>query len=311
MDGHKLIFKGYVSSGRESHVFRAKAPDGLFGVHADLVAEALDQGEKIHYLIYAPIRKAGAMPFGVRTEPASHGVAVTEKRFLVSVNPHVEHIKPTLHSIPFNAVAFVELGNAMLLGWLVIHYVDNFNLSSLSLAYTARGFHHFAAAVREYRRLSSGQMINCSDSRGSVSSTKAHRELLSQAGLLQSLMTRDERLQRVFRSVEKWRNTIKPPVRTCLSTEGIFILTSGGMIHIIDQAPIRPNMHSFGMNAYCFPLDALKTIEVINTGNDRRLPNTLHLQMMRRSVAYHHDVPFALEQNDAIEHLKTYLNQAD
>jgi len=143
----------YKSTGRESHIFRAESPEGLLGVHADLIASALNPVESIHYLIYAPIREAGNAPFGIHAEPASHALAVTDHRFLISKDRHIDTIAPTVQEIPFSRVICVEIGNALLLGWLAIHSIENGQLSSTSLFYTARGCHHFERAIREFRNM--------------------------------------------------------------------------------------------------------------------------------------------------------------
>src|SRR5437667_6696230 len=115
---------GWQSTGREPGVFRAERPEELFGVHADLIAAALTPGERLRYLLYAPIWDGGEAPFGIWSHPASHAVAVTEHRFLLSEDRHTKGIIPSVRAIPFDQVLYVELGRALLLGWFAIRFIE-------------------------------------------------------------------------------------------------------------------------------------------------------------------------------------------
>jgi hypothetical protein len=78
----------YKSSGREPYVFRVEKPEDLRGlhicVHADLMERALRCDEELLYLLYSPIFEAKKAPFGLQASPASHAVAVTKRRFIIS-----------------------------------------------------------------------------------------------------------------------------------------------------------------------------------------------------------------------------------
>ncbi len=150
----KMKLSDYHSSGKEPYVFRAEGPEGLIGVHAGLIASALRPEERIHYLLYAPIRRAEKAPFHIQADPGSHAVAVTGHRFLISRDLHDEVSAPSIQSIPFSQVLCVEIGSDLLLGWLVISFESEGTVSRSSLLYTSTGSHHFESVVREYRRLS-------------------------------------------------------------------------------------------------------------------------------------------------------------
>jgi len=77
------------SNGRESWVFRAADPSELLGVHAEHIGRALDPGEELRYLLYSPMWEGHGGPFDITAPPASHAVAVSERRFLISRDPHL------------------------------------------------------------------------------------------------------------------------------------------------------------------------------------------------------------------------------
>jgi len=139
------------SDGRESWVFRASDPAELLGIHADQIRHALFAAEEVRYLVYSPRWDGGGGPFGVRADPASHAVALTDRRFIISRDTHVDGAPPTVLSIPFEAVLCIESGTALMLGWMVIHFADAGSARSATVLHRAIGHDHFAAAIRAYR----------------------------------------------------------------------------------------------------------------------------------------------------------------
>ena len=147
----------YKSSGREPYVFRVESPDDLrglhIGVHADLMERALRRDEELLYLLYSPIFEAKKAPFGLHASPASHTVAVSKHRFIISENRHMKGIAPTIQSIPFGQVLYVQLGSALSLGWFGIQFVENEKPFCTTLFFTVTGMGHFETLIREYRRM--------------------------------------------------------------------------------------------------------------------------------------------------------------
>lgn len=104
----------YCSSGREPWVYEAETPQDLLGVHAELIASSLLPAEGLRYLLYSPIWDGDWAPFGITAQPASHALAITDTRFLLSRNLHREDAEPEVISIPFERVLWAEYGNAIL-----------------------------------------------------------------------------------------------------------------------------------------------------------------------------------------------------
>jgi hypothetical protein len=141
------------SNGREPYVFRVDHPEELFGSHADLMREALGPEERLLYLLYAPIWEGEEAPFGVRAPSASHAVAVTEERFIVSEDRHQTGVCATVFAVPFHRVIEVELGSALLIGWFAVRFIRDGDVVSSSVLFPAStGMLHFATAIRHYRR---------------------------------------------------------------------------------------------------------------------------------------------------------------
>jgi len=193
----------YKSTGREPHVFRAEGPQGLLGEHAALVDSALNPGESIHYLLYTPIREAGMSPFGIHAEPASHALAVTDHRFLLSKDRHINTIAPTIREIPYSRVIGVEIGNALLLGWLAIHFIENGQPACASMFYTARGSHHFERAICEFRNMY-GKSQNYIPAEGTTWADVWEKTPKMQSDIIKSLILKKENPLLLLRSNEIW-----------------------------------------------------------------------------------------------------------
>jgi len=233
------------SNGREPYVFRVYHPGELFGSHADLMRATLGPEERPLYLLYSPIWEGEEAPFGVRAPSASHAVAVTDERFIVSEDRHQTGVPATVLNIPFRRVIEVELGNALLIGWFTLRFIRDRDVVSSSLLFPAStGMLHFAAAIRHYRRAT--QPAPASSSQGGMAWHEvlgATRTLL--AGTIQALVLEGERAEHAVLSSETWSGTArrrKPPV--CLSANGILLLTDCGILHAEEQPPMRPEMLS-------------------------------------------------------------------
>jgi hypothetical protein len=99
--------------------------------------KALRRDEGLLYLLYSPIWPGKNGPFGLYAMPASHAVAVTKYRFIISEDRHMEGITPTVQSIPFDKVFYIELGNALLLGWFSIEFIVDDKPSCATLFFPA------------------------------------------------------------------------------------------------------------------------------------------------------------------------------
>lgn len=255
--------RGVPSSGRESYVFQANKPWGLLGVHADLMEKALRPEEGLLYLLYAPIWPEKKGPFGLYATPASHAMAVTKYRFIISENRHMKGIAPTIQSIPFDQVLYVQLGSALSLGWFAIQFVENEKPFCSTLFFTVTGMEHFETVIRKYRR-----MTGANDDRFPKKIDWVnvwHPTPMTQVDRLKPLILKEELPFSMLRSSELWtlRKRRWKSIPACVSTNGILVSTNFGIIHATDEPCVRPKIFGFGVNVSCIPFDALKSTRII------------------------------------------------
>ena len=148
----KYSWEGWESSGKEAWVFGVEHPRDLMGAHAKLIDKELNESEKIGHCIYAPCVSSTVTPFGLKSEKYSWGVCVTDKRFIISQNRHVKGIEPGVVSIPFQDILYCNIGSALLLSWFSITYIQDGEIEKLNILFSSNGKHHFAKAVRAYKK---------------------------------------------------------------------------------------------------------------------------------------------------------------
>ena len=156
----KYTWEGWESSGREDWVFSVKHPCELIGVHAKLIDVQLKESEKVEYCVYSPRLSSTLTPFGLRSEEASRGICVTDKRFIISENRHVKGIEPSLTSIDFEDIQYFNIGNALILGWFSIHYCVDGNLKDITILFSSTGRHHFEKLIRTYKKYSGEDLMD-------------------------------------------------------------------------------------------------------------------------------------------------------
>ena len=307
--GNPEDMRGVRSRGRESYVFQANRPEGLLGVHADLMEETLRPDEGSLYLLYAPIWPGKEGPFGLHATPASHAVAVTKDRFVISENRHKEGIVPTVQSIPFDQVFYVQVGSALSLGWFSVESVVDDKPSCATLFFTATGIAHFETLVREYRR---NTVANCNQFPKKIDWVDVwHRTPMTQVDRLKSLIIKEEFPFNTLRSSEawalkrrRWRN-----IPIYLSTNGILISTSFGFIHATDEPCIRPKIFSFGVNVSCVAFDALKSAQLVKKRIYGKLLHFFRLEIAHGQVSLDFDIPFDESNLKDAEDLVYFINQ--
>jgi hypothetical protein len=133
------------SSGNEPWIFRASAPEELVGAHREQMASALTAGEPLRYLLYSPSWQGRGRHFGISATPASHALAVTDRRFIATRDAHGGS-PATVTSIPFADLLAIEKGSALLLAWFVARFVESGRLQTLTILHKSTGAHHFDAA---------------------------------------------------------------------------------------------------------------------------------------------------------------------
>ena len=156
----KYAWEGWNSSGNEDWVFSVKHPCELIGVHAKLIDKELKESEKIEYCVYSPRVSSTSTPFGLKSEEASRGICVTDKRFIISEDRHIEGMGPKLTSIDFADIQYFNIGNALILGWFSIHYCMGGDSKDITILFSSTGRHHFEKLIRSYKKYHGEYRLN-------------------------------------------------------------------------------------------------------------------------------------------------------
>jgi len=299
------------SAGKKPYVFCAKKPDDLPDVHADLMEKALNRDEGLLYLLYTPICQERNGPFGLQATPASHSVAVTRHRFVISKDRRIKAIAPSLQSIPFNQVVSVELGNALFFGWLSIRFAVDEKASCTTLFFpSATGMRHFGLAVSEYRRMTRpthglmpSKIIEWADVWRHTPKTEVDH--------LKLLIIKEEIPFNWLRSSERWvlRKSRGKSVPSYVSQNGILISTNIGFIHATEEPCTRPEIFSFGVNASCIAFDGLKSAQVLEKSLNGTRFCFLQLKIARGDVTIDFDIPFDGSSLTDAENLARFFAQ--
>jgi hypothetical protein len=299
------------SNGRESWVFRAADPRGLLGAHARLVSDAMHPGERVRYLLYSPMWEGRGGPFGIHAEPASHALAVTDARFIVSRDRHDPAAPPEVIEIPFEAVVCLESGSALMLGWLVVHFVEGGSLRSVTVLYRALGRAHFTAAVRASRSLSSPGSDRTRI--GSMSWASVWNELGDRfREELEPLVAEAESPIAVATWPAVWaRRRRSREGATCAAPEGALVGSDLGLISVGHDPNALPRSPNFGVNALLFPIAALRAVTLVDRTTTGPFVLALRLEIGRRGVAGVVELPFPGERLAAVEDVLAPLGLRD
>ena len=290
------------SNGRESWVFRTANPNELLGVHAEQVGRALQPGEALRFLLYSPMWEGHGGPFGIGAPPASHAVAVTERRFVISRDTHIDGEPPALFSIPFSTVLWIESGGAAMFAWLVIRYVDEGVVRAVTVLYHALGQHHFAAAVRAYRAAAFPELRN----RGADAQAwpAAWRRIGErQREDVKPLLVEAEQPLAVaaWPALAGWNRKHGLNNPGCIAPAGALLVSTRGVLAVGDEPPTHVGGIKFGVNAVAVPYDTLRAV----TSEDRTTSGpcvvALRLQAGRDAVTSNVEVLFPGESLPEVE----------
>lgn len=236
------------TSGREAWVFRAHTPDQLCGYHPDLIGEALERGEVLRYLLYSPLRETESAVCGVRAAPGSHALAVTDRRLVLSRDPHRYDGQRSVCAIPFEAVLSIELGEALTLGWLVLRFAGEGVLMTESAAFHASGIAHFRAALRAFRMASPGMAHSFAEPSPLPVLPRMPAYLRSE---LEPLLLPGERPCLAIESQETWVTAGTRRTRRCVSPSLAFMVTDRAVLWAENERPLRPKTLAFGVSVAC------------------------------------------------------------
>ena len=288
------------SSGRESWVYRADGPDVLRGRHADLLRSALSPDDRLHYLLYAPIFDGVGGPFGIRGTPASHAVAVAHDRLIITADAHRDEEPANIYTIPFAQILSVELGAALLLGWLRIRHVDGVHVTSTLVTFSTTGTIHFEAVVRTYRALTAVQISGAGVAMPSAEVWRATAPFLRSA--TEPLLLRDEPVLLAVHWAESWRPR-KGGWRTlpsCVSTPGLLLIGRAGLLWACSEPRLRPDLLTFGVNVTSINWRALQSASV-ERGDGKGGAVCLRLILERDGVVGDLEIPVGPDADWAVD----------
>lgn len=300
----------WASNGREPWIFRATDPQELCGRHADLIASALDPRDRVHYLLYSPIFDARCGLFGIHGAPASHAVALTQDRFVISSDPHANARPATVESVPLEKILAVELGSALVLGWLAIRFAADNTLRSVVVLFGTSGTHHFEALVRAQRRLAAPWVAMGAES---VPRAELWRSTLPYLGAaVEPLLLDDEQIVCALHWHEAWRSVRSrwTTTQACTSTPGLLLASRLGVLWVASEPRVRPNVLSFGVNATSIRWSALRGASVEQGAGDHSTPR-LRLALESHGVSLGLDIQLDDQGARAASHAIEWLGRRD
>jgi hypothetical protein len=288
------------SSGRESWIYRANGPDELRGRHADLLRSALGPDDRLNYILYAPIFDGVGGPFGIQATPASHAVAVAQDRLVITADAHREGVPADVRSIPFAQILSVELGAALLLGWLKICFVDGGPVTSTVVTFSTTGSHHFEAVVRAYRELTALQMIQKEVAIPHANVWHSTPPFLRSA--TEPLLLNDEPVIHAVNWRESWRSRKRGwfTLRSCASTPGLLMLTRAGLLWASSEPRVRPDVMSFGVNVTTINWQAIRSASLEHAAKDGTAAR-LRLGLEQQGISMCLEIPFDDEADQAAD----------
>jgi hypothetical protein len=235
-------------SGRESWVFRAQDLDELCGFHPELVAGALEAEERIHYLLYSPLRETTTGPFGNHGPSGSHALVLTGARAIISCDSHAQDGSRTVCAVPYRDIFSVELGEALTLGWLVFRYAAAGAVASETVFFQSTGIDLFRMAIRIVRgRETLAVPAPAADAERHPSLAQAPAYLRSQ---LLPVLLEGERVQAVVHTVQQWR-TARGRRPSCIIPDQLCVVSEQSLVIAESERPHRPGALAFAVRTTC------------------------------------------------------------
>jgi hypothetical protein len=270
-------------TGNECWVYQADAVDQLAGHHAALMAGALDAGDPVTCLIYAPRRGAEAGPFGVAAPSGSHALAVTKTRFVLTHDPHQAGTAPAVRSVPFDNVLSVSIGEALTLGWVAVRFVERDRSTTETIAFSSTGIDLVRAALRAWRRTTiAAARIDAGELPSLALASEIPPFLRSQ---LAPLVLGDEPLVDILLGRETWLPSHRGR-RRCGSPWACCVVTGGGLLIGQSEAPLEPGELVFGVSVTCLDRRAIRRLSLARFPDDQEPGTTLAVEVQAGSATH-------------------------
>ena len=248
------------TSGRECWVFRADDPEQLCGHHPELIRSALLAGESVRYLLYSPIFDAGGGPFRVGGMPGSHAVAITERRLLVSHDPHADGRSRSVLAIELESISCIDLGCALAMGWFVVHHAAP-RAATCPILFGAHGSTHFRSVVRAYLGQTGKQPDRETSGGWSAAWEGVAPYLRAEAEPLLDGATGPLAVVRVS---ERWsqQRRLWRWVPVCVSAPGVLVATAQAIVWAASEPRRAPDALAFGVNVTVVRPDRVVDVRV-------------------------------------------------
>jgi hypothetical protein len=276
------------SSGNEPWVFRVARAGDLIGVHRELIASAIPESEPIRSLLYSPRWEGRGRHFGIEARPASHGFAVTDRRFVISRETH-DGSSPILTSIPFDAVLSVEKGSALLLAWLVIRYVTDALVQAYTILHKSTGAHHVDESLRAWR--ATGQAVAARPLQLDDHWKSVPRFLFHE---MEPLLLDGESIRGSLHASERWKESRRFFVRRAVFVQPwtSLVIADRGLIFGVSEQPEEPGLYAFGANVVVVPAEVVAGVAVETDEGKGAAVNRLRIDLARNGASLSYEVAF-------------------
>jgi len=275
------VFRPLASDGREPWIFRAESPEGLLvGVHPEAMAHALKAEEELLYLLYAPIWDAQPPGLGGKPQAASHAIAVTRSRFVVSRDEEHRGAAPRVWSIPFDDLLEVEIGRTFVTGWLTLRFAREGAMEALPIVFhCTAGGHHVAAAMRAYRRATCARGDWDDDESLSADWDEVWADrVYGLKELAAGVLLSGEAASEVLETQDSTAGDAPNP--------GLLLLTGCGLLHLRRVDEGIGGWMDFGVAARLLPLEGLSRAELLEPKDEARTGTVLSLVLARHGVEH-------------------------
>jgi hypothetical protein len=283
----------FISRGDEPRVYQAFTTDDLMGYHGGLMAEQLRQTDQPLFMLYAPIWQADSAPFGFAGRPASHGLAVTASRFVITRNFHTDSSGRGSQVIPFFNVLCIHVGTAHLMGWFAICHAESGRVATTTIFHKATGTDLFIEAIRAYRLVVRNRAAGRAAAGLTWDDLWHGTPQWNLVRLLRPLLLDGEQPLAAI-SLPRMRNAGKRSVRASGRApvgETVLVETNDGIVQAVREPDAGPKDRGYGLNFTCAPRHAIHGAMLVEPAK-RDDPPLLRLTLVAGGTAMDIDVPF-------------------
>ena len=285
-----------ISSGDEPRVYQAFTTDDLMGYHGGLMARQLKNADEPRFMLYAPIWDGDSAPFGFTGRPASHGLAVTADRFVITRNFHTEGVPHSAQIIPFGQVLCVHVGTVHLMGWFAVRHADGGRVVTTTIFHKATGTDLFIEAIRAYRTATRPAALRGLAAPASGLTWEHLWGKTPRWSLIRQftpLLLDGEQPLGLIRSGQArasgrrgWRKSSHS-----LAGESVLVETTERLLQAVREPEVQPGVRSYGLNFTSICRQAVRSASLLDAAV-KGVPLSLRLTLATGTGEMTLDVPF-------------------